>query len=148
MRAGQSVHLPKLLCRTGTVNTIVHANSANLCLAHFSQQCTACILSEHLNSQPNFEVVAGYGIGSHPDQAMNNALAAAKEAAFRGHSYIKDEVGNLVGPLGSPQKMVISTTPQPNVGTIARNCGLSAMTIQKLITSIQSAVPTKPPPMS
>ncbi len=87
MRACQSVQLLKLLCRTGTVNAFVHANPANLCLAHFCRQCTACILSEHLNSQLNFEVIAGYGIGSHPDQAMNNALAAAKEAAFRGHSY-------------------------------------------------------------
>ncbi len=52
-----------------------------------------------------------------------------------GGTAIKDEVGNLVGPLGTPQKMVISTTPQPDVGTIARNC--AAMTIQKLITSIQ-----------
>ena len=104
---------------------------------YFTHNATCCLITKHLNQQLDFPVVAGYGIGSLPTQARGNALSAVKEAILRGRSFLKDEFGNLIGPLGSEKNMVISTTPQADVSQIAHRSSLSAITVQKLLATIQ-----------
>ena len=104
---------------------------------YFTHNSTTCMLSEYLAGALDFEAAVGYGVGSTAEQAGGNALAAMKEAAFHGKSFVRDESGNLVGPLDSDTQMVVSIRPVGDVGEIARQCGLSTMTIQKLMTTIR-----------
>ena len=91
-----------------------------------------CQISNHLADHLNCPVVVGYGIGTTVSHAMNNAQIASKEAKILGHSFIVDSNGTLVGPLNSEKRMIISSHALPNIGEIAKQCGLSAMTLQKL----------------
>lgn len=103
----------------------------------FTKKSTSCVLGAYLSKELDYEVAVGYGIGNNTQQAVSNALAAVKEAAFNGRSFVRDEAGNLIGPLDSEAQMVISTHPVGDVGEIARRCSLSTMTIQKLMTNIR-----------
>ena len=81
----------------------------------------------------------GYGIGVDINQAMLNAQAARKESEFVGKSFIRNEKEALIGPLGTAKAMVIEYGNVRGVGEIARRCGLSTLTIQKVAASMKQS---------
>ena len=93
-----------------------------------------CQISSYLAERLEFPVAVGYGVGTTVTHAMNNVQIASKEAKIMGRAFVVDSNGNLIGPLNSEKRMVISPQSLPDVGEIARRCSLSAMTIQKLIS--------------
>ncbi len=94
----------------------------------------SCQLNGYLESTLPFECSVGYGIGTTLNDALVNSEHAAREARFAGHSFIKNENGDLIGPLGSEKRIVIENTSSQNVIRIAKQCKLSTITIQKLIS--------------
>lgn len=104
---------------------------------HFTRNSTSCMIGAYLGERLDFEVAVGYGIGSSFDHAMNNARAALKESALIGRGFIKDESGNFIGPLDAQTPLVVRTQPVRDVGAIAKQCGLSTLTIQKVLSSIR-----------
>ena len=104
---------------------------------YFTQNSTVCGLSGYLREKLDFEIAVGYGIGSNINQALDNAHSALREAIFTGHSFLKDENGSLIGPLGSDRRMFIEAQPDRDIGEIARRCQLSTMTIQKVMTNMK-----------
>ena len=97
-----------------------------------------CQISSHLEDSLDFSVAVGYGVGTTISHAMNNVQVASKEAKIVGKSFLVDSNGTLIGPLNSEKRMVISPLSLPDVGKIAKQCNLSAMTIQKLISIMRS----------
>lgn len=131
-------------CREHLMNCEIRCEGGAYCadltvqnVRYFTQNSTSCILKSFLAETLDFETAVGYGIGSNREQAANNAGAALKEASLNGKSFVRDESGNLIGPLDSDMQMVVSTRPMGDVGEIARRCGLSTMTIRKLMTHIR-----------
>lgn len=106
-------------------------------LRYITDQFEVCRLLGFCSARLPFRVTVGYGIGSTVPHAFANVSAAAREARFSGSSYIKDASGHLIGPLGSENRMVIDTHSFPDVSHIAKQCSLSTMTVQKLLTNIQ-----------
>lgn len=101
---------------------------------HFRTCRISCWLENHLS----FPVSVAYGIGTTVSHAMNNVQTASKEAQLLGQPFIVDTNGNLIGPLNSDNRMVISPSTLPDVSDIARRCSLSAMTVQKILSLIQT----------
>lgn len=91
-----------------------------------------CRLTAYLEELLDFRIAVGYGIGTNISHATNNVQIASKEAKLVGKSFVVDTNGNLIGPLNSENRMVISSNSLPDVSEIAKRCSLSAMTIQKL----------------
>lgn len=100
------------------------------------QKCRICAL---LEQTVNFPISVAYGIGTTVPHAMNNVQLASKEAKLLGKSFVVDSNGNLIGPLNSEHRMFITANSLPDVAEIARQCNLSAMTIQKLMAIIHSS---------
>ena len=96
-----------------------------------------CLFSAFLEDHLDFPVSVGYGIGATPLHAMNNAQIAFREAKLAGRSYVVDRNGSLIGPLNSQTRMVLSLNARTDVSELAARCGLSAMTIQKLMNIVQ-----------
>ena len=103
-------------------------------LESLTNHYTTCSLSGYLNEHLPFECAVGYGIGNTLNDALQNSYHAIREARFSGRSFIKNEHGDLIGPLGSENRMIIEHTSAKNVVQIARKCKLSTITIQKLIS--------------
>ena len=91
-----------------------------------------CRISAFLEDRVEFPVSVAYGIGTTVSHAMNNVQIASKEAKMVGKAFVVDSNGNLIGPLSCESRMVITPRSLPDVSSIAKRCGLSAMTIQKL----------------
>lgn len=104
---------------------------------YFTRNSTVCTLSKYLAEKLDFEVAVGYGIGGTVLQAMNNAQAAARESMFAGSSFIKDENGDLIGPLGADHNMVVGSNTTQDIAAIAKQSNLSTMTIQKMMTNVR-----------
>ena len=98
----------------------------------------ACRMASYFEEKLGFPVVVGYGVGTTINHAMNNVQIASKEAKLLGKSFAVDSNGNLIGPLNSEKRMVISSQQLPDVSQIAKRCGLSAMTIQKLVSIVRN----------
>ena len=98
------------------------------------QKCHIC---SWLEQKLDFSVSVAYGIGTTVPHAMNNVQLASKEAKLLGKSFVVDSNGNLIGPLNSEHRMVITANSLPDVAEIARQCNLSAMTVQKLMAIVQ-----------
>ena len=98
----------------------------------------SCRIMAYLEEKLDFPVSIGYGIGTTVGHAMNNVQIASKEAKILGKSFVTDSNGNLIGPLNSEKRMIISAQQLPDVSAIAKKCGLSAMTIQKLTSIIRN----------
>lgn len=98
-----------------------------------------CRISAYLEEVLGFPITVGYGIGTNVSHAMNNVQIASKEAKLTGKSFIVDSNGNLIGPLNSEKRMVITSESFMNVSDIAKRCSLSSLTIQKLITLVQNS---------
>ena len=97
-----------------------------------------CEISAHLSQILDFSVNAAYGVGTSVPHAMNNVQIASKESALLNQPFLVDSNGTLIGPLGSEKRMVIPADSMPDVSNIAKKCSLSAMTVQKLISMVQS----------
>ena len=107
-------------------------------LRFLTNEFQTCRLASWLEEQLDFAVAVAYGVGTTVSHAMNNVQIASKEAKILGHSFIVDTNGNLIGPLNSANRMVISPNSLPDVSQIAKRCSLSAMTIQKLQNIVNS----------
>ena len=103
-------------------------------LESITNHYTTCSLSGYLNAKLPFECAVGYGIGNTLADALQNSYHAVREARFAGHSFIKNDFGELIGPLDSENRMVIEQTSNKDTILIARKCKLSTITIQKLIS--------------
>ena len=99
----------------------------------------SCPLGSRLSEELGCPIVLGYGVGTTVNQALSNAISAVREAKSSGGSFIKDESGSLIGPLGSPRRLVVNTQPLPDVGLLARRCGLSTLTVQKLMACMEQS---------
>lgn len=98
----------------------------------------SCLLSDYLEQHLDFPFLVAYGVGTTVPHAMNNVQIASKETKITGKPFIVDSKGNLIGPLNSEERMVVSSNSMPDIGEIAKRCNLSAMTIQKIITVLQN----------
>lgn len=123
------------------IECMIQANEHGFCafttvqiLESITSHYTACSLSGYLNANLPFECVVGYGIGNTLTEALQNSYHAVREAHFAGHSFIKNDHGELIGPLGSENRMIIEHTSNKDTALIARKCNLSTITIQKLIS--------------
>lgn len=99
----------------------------------------SCLISSYMSEQLDFPVAVAYGVGTTVSHAMNNVQIASKEARLLGKPFVVDTNGTLIGPLNSDKRMEIFSQSLPDISQIAKQCGLSAMTIQKLITIVRSA---------
>ena len=107
-------------------------------LRFLTDEFQVCRLSSYLDEKLDFQVLIGYGVGTTVPHAMNNVQIASREAKILGKSFIVDSKGCLIGPLNSEQRMVLSANAMPDVSEIAKRCGLSVMTIQKIITILHN----------
>ena len=114
---------------------ILHTNTGVLRV--LTNSFRTCLFSAFLEDHLDFPVSVGYGIGATPLHAMNNAQIAFREAKLAGRSYVVDRSGSLIGPLNSQTRMVLSLNARTDVSELAARCGLSAMTIQKLMNIVQ-----------
>lgn len=93
-------------------------------------------LESYLQERLPFEVSVGYGVGGTAQEALSNARTALHEARLYGGSFMKDETGALMGPLAAPQPAVTEGSGQ-TVGQVAKACGLSPQTVQKLMAGVR-----------
>lgn len=68
---------------------------------------------------------------------MRNARAARREAELTGQSYLRNEKGDLIGRLDAASPLVVENLGGRDVSEIARRCGLSTHTIQKVATAMK-----------
>lgn len=108
-------------------------------LRFLTDEFQVCRLSVFLNQQVDFQVLIGYGVGTSVLHAMNNAQLASREATLARKPFIVDGKGSLIGPLNSENCMTVSPNALPDVSSIAKQCCLSALTIQKIITILNNS---------
>lgn len=97
-----------------------------------------CCLSSYLRSHLSFPVIVCYGIGTTVVQALANSQTALHQSRLSGKSHLVDMNGNVIGPMDSEDRMVVSSEAMINVGVVAKRCSLSTVTIQKLINSVRA----------
>lgn len=134
----------KNFLRSNMINSTTYKNSADCCalitvdnLHQITNNEQNCNLSVYLNEHLDFEVSIGYGIGLNLDMAIKNSHTARREALLSGDSFIFTENGNLIGPLNSKACMVIENHAIYDIGKIAKNSNLSAVTIKRIISIIK-----------
>lgn len=110
---------------------------------YLTDHCRSCKLSAYLDRELPFPTAVGYGVGSDISCARLNAQVARKEAEFSGKSFIRNERGELIGPLGTEKSLIIRCQSVQNVGEIAKRCGLSTLTIQKVAASMKQSGSSK-----
>ena len=98
----------------------------------------SCRLSAYLQPLLDYPVSIGYGVGATVAHAMANVQTAAHEAKITGKSYLMDNSGNLIGPLSSEHRLVVSTNSISDVSVLSKRCKLSTMTLQKLMAYLKS----------
>ncbi|MFR2269920.1 MAG: hypothetical protein ACLS50_02710 [Clostridium sp.] len=126
------------------INSAMHKNNASACavitvdnLHQITNNEQNCNLSVYLDKHLDFEVSIGYGIGLNLDMAIKNSHTARREALLSGKSFIFTEKGNLIGPLNSKACMVIENHAIYDIGKIAKNSSLSAVTIKRIISILK-----------
>ena len=97
-----------------------------------------CQLSDYLQECLDFPVVVGYGVGATVSHASSNVQIAVREARISGKSFVLDHTGNLIGPLNAGTRMVVNTNALCNIATLSKRCNLSTLTLQKLMTYMDS----------
>ena len=134
----------KNFLRSNMINSTTYKNSADCCalitvdnLHQITNNEQNCNLSVYLNEHLDFEVSIGYGIGLNLDMAIKNSHTARREALLSGKSFIFTEKGNLIGPLNSKACMVIENHAIYDIGKIAKNSSLSAVTIKRIISILK-----------
>ncbi|MDL2260212.1 hypothetical protein LJB99_04995 [Deltaproteobacteria bacterium OttesenSCG-928-K17] len=95
---------------------------------------TVCRLHEYLGEKLHFDVAIGYGIGEEMARARINALDANREAARlpRAGSCLVNEKDELIGPLKTGAKLIVSREVSPNIRRASILSGLSYLTIQRI----------------
>lgn len=132
--------------QTNMIDCVVQVNN-NSCvlittlqiLKFLTNDFQVCRFSSYLAEALDFPVNVAYGVGTSVSHAMNNVQIASKEATLLSQSFVVDSNGSLIGPLSSEKRMVIHAHSMPDVSEIAKNCSLSAMTIQRLISMVHSS---------
>lgn len=104
---------------------------------YLTDRCRTSSLNTWLERNLPFPAAVGYGVGSDVNQASFNARAARKESEFAGRSFIRNENGALIGPLGTEKPLVVESRDIRDAGEIARRCGLSTLTVQKVAASVK-----------
>lgn len=120
-----------------TENCCVLITSMKL-LRALTDEFRTCRLSAYLRERLEFPVAVGYGVGTTVPHAMNNVQIASKEAKLAGQPFVVDSNGTLIGPLDSARRMVVSSQSPSDVSAVAKRCGLSTMTIRKLLSIVRS----------
>ena len=110
---------------------------------YLTDHCRTSRLAFCLDRDLPFPTAVGYGVGTDINQAVHNAQAARKEAEFVGKSFIRNEREELIGPLGTEKYLVIPCQNGQGVGEIAKRCGLSTLTIQKIAASMKQTGSSK-----
>lgn len=95
---------------------------------------TQCHLSQILRKNYHMSVSIGYGIGRNIAAAKLHASAALKQSQLSGSSFIIDKDQKVIGPLNTDCCLEINGQISPEISKIAKQCKLSTLTIQKLIT--------------
>ena len=97
---------------------------------------STCKMRTFLADRTGFDTCIGYGIGVNQYQARINAIDAHSEAfSFPyGASCLIDESDQLFSPLEPEKKLIISRDHSEIVKQISRSSGLSCLTIQKIIS--------------
>ena len=103
-------------------------------LRFLTDEFRSCRITAHLSNVLDFPVLVAYGVGGTVSHAMNNVQIASKEAKITGNPFIVDSNGCLIGPLNSKNHMVVTSQSMPDVADIAKRCGLSSMTIHKIMS--------------
>lgn len=85
----------------------------------------------------DFPTAVGYGVGGSLHLAVRNARAARRESELTGQSYLRNEKGDLIGPLDAAGPLVVKILGGRDVSEIARRCGLSTHTIQKVAAAMK-----------
>lgn len=85
----------------------------------------------------DFPAAVGYGVGGSLHLAVRNARAARRESELTGQSYLRNERGELIGPLDAGCPLVVENQGGRDVSEIARRCGLSTHTIQKVAAAMK-----------
>ena len=106
---------------------------------YLTDRCRSSSLNSWLERSLPFPAVVGYGVGSDVNQASFNARAARKESEYAGRSFIRNENGALIGPLGTEKSLTAESRDIRDAGEIARRCGLSTLTVQKVAASMRLA---------
>ncbi len=137
------------------IQKYLHANIIDCVIQHNNNSCVLittlkilkfltndfqiCRFSSYLEDALDFPINVAYGIGTTVSHAMNNVQIASKETRLMGQPFVVDTNGSLIGPLSSEKRMVIHAHSMPDVSQIAKNCSLSAMTIQRLISIVNGS---------
>ena len=105
-----------------------------------TEKLSSCLLQDFVKQRLNFDVQVGYGIGENMYQARINAVDANREAARLpfSASCLINERDELIGPLKSGRKLVVSREVSLPVKNAARRSGLSYLTIQKVMAAVDS----------
>lgn len=94
-------------------------------------------LGADLARRLDFPAAVGYGVGGSLHLAVRNARAARREAELTGRSYLRNEKGDLIGPLDAAIPLVVKGPGGRDVSETARRCGLSTHTIQKVAAAMK-----------
>lgn len=99
-----------------------------------------CLLKPLLQDLLQANVVLGYGIGTDLNSAVNHSEKALTEAIInmQGSSYLVDENGDLFGPLNNGKGMKVRCKVTPEIVMLAEKVCLSTLTVQKLISALDS----------
>lgn len=103
-------------------------------VSSITDEFKACRILPFFHDRYGLDAFAGYGIGYYITEARKNAENALKESLFAGGSFVMDEQRTLLGPLNSRQYLEIRQDDTELVYKIARQCRLSTLTIQKLLS--------------
>ena len=111
-----------------------------LSVAKVTDNLKTCRLQEFVKGRLDFDVQVGYGIGGNMYQARINAVDAGREAARLpfGASCLINDRDELIGPLKSETKLVVSREVSGPVKTAAKKSGLSYLTVQKVLAAVKS----------
>lgn len=104
-----------------------------------TEKYSVCMLKKYLERKTGARVCIGYGLGRDTTRARLEAMNANQESMMhpQGASYAIDENENLIGPLVTGSCMILSTTPSQKYAKMAKETGISALTLQKICTVAQ-----------
>ncbi|UQZ87908.1 hypothetical protein C4J81_01210 [Deltaproteobacteria bacterium Smac51] len=114
--------------------------TARKVLAVITDNFQTCRLQDFLLDRLDFDIYVGYGIGVDMYQARINAVDAVREAGRLpfGASCLVNERDELIGPLRSGNKLVVSREVSEPIRSAAKSSGLSYLTVQKVMAAVRS----------
>lgn len=99
-----------------------------------TDQFTSCHLRQFIMTQTGMKVQIGYGISQTVMRARANAMEAYAAAKHNDESYLMTADHSLVGPLSAQKVLSIPGITKDYVKDVAGQTGLSASTIQRIIS--------------